>query len=209
MDRSTTGRTVPLRRARPHTPTSVVLERLIHDAPSGQVTLGWLMGHLHRRSFGIVLLLLGVCCLLPLVSPLAGLLLFIPAFQMIHAHPEPVFPRRVADQAIETDKLAAMLMRIIPVLRYLERFIRPRWLTPFQTTKRTIGGFVFLLGVYLLIPLPFSNIPIGLTIVLVAFAYLEEDGVVLAVALTISLGLFAAGAVALWSTIATMLWIAR
>src|SRR5271165_3874059 len=204
MNESTAGRTVfsPV-------PTSVVLARLIHNAPAGQVTLAWLMDHLHTRSFGIILLLLGVCGLLPVVSPIAGLLLFIPAFQMIRARPAPIFPRWVAERPIATDKLADMLMRIIPALRYLERFIRPRWPTPFETTKRVIGGFVLLLGVSLLAPLPLSNIPISLTIILVAFAYLEEDGVLVVVALTISLGLFAAEAAALWSTLAAMLWLAR
>jgi hypothetical protein len=100
-------------------------------------------------------------------------------------------------------------MRIIPALRYLERFIRPRWPTPFEATKRVIGGFVLLLGVCLLAPLPLSNIPISLTIVLVAFAYLEEDGILLAVALTITLGLLAAVAAALWSTVAELVWLTR
>jgi hypothetical protein len=204
MKQTTAGRTVfsPV-------PTSVVLARLIHNAPAGQVTLAWLMNHLHTRSFGIILLLLGVCGLLPVVSPIAGLLLFIPAFQMIRARPAPIFPRWVAERPIATDKLADMLMRIIPALRYLERFIRPRWPTPFEATKRVIGGFVLLLGVCLLAPVPLSNIPISLTIVLVAFAYLEEDGILLAVALTITLGLLAAVAAALWSTVAELVWLAR
>ena len=116
MRQTTAGRTVfsPV-------PISVVLARLIHNAPAGQVTLAWLMDHLHTRSFGIILLLLGVCGLLPVVSPIAGLLLFIPAFQMIRARPAPIFPRWVAERPIATDKLADMLMRIIPALRYLER----------------------------------------------------------------------------------------
>jgi len=204
MNQTAAGRTVfsPV-------PTSVVLARLIQDAPAGPVTLAWLMDHLHTRSFGIILLLLGVCRLLPVVSPIAGLLLFIPAFQMIRAHPAPIFPRWVAERPIATDKLADMLMRIIPALRYLERFIRPRWPTPFEATKRAIGGFVLLLAGCLLAPLPLSNIPISFTIVLVAFAYLEEDGIILAVALTITLGLFAAVAAALWSTVAEMTWLAR
>jgi hypothetical protein len=167
------------------------------------------MDHLRPRSFGIILLLLGVCGLLPVVSPVAGLLLTIPAFQMICAHPAPIFPRRVAERAVATDKLAATLMRIIPALRYLERFVRPRWPTPFETTRRVIGGFVLLLGVCLFAPLPLSNIPISLTIVLVAFAYLEEDGILLALALAIALGLFGVGAVALWSTVAAGIWLAR
>ena len=69
-----------------------------------------------------------------------------------------------------------MLVRIIPALRYLERFIRPRWPTPFEITKRVVGVVVLLLGVCLLAPIPLSNLPVSLTIVLVAFAYLEEDG---------------------------------
>ena len=91
-------------------------------------------------------------------------------------------------------KPANMLKRIIPALRYLERFIRPRWPTPFEITKRVIGGFVLLLGGCLLAPLPLSNVPVSLTIVLLAFAYLEEDGILLALALVIALGLFAVGA---------------
>jgi hypothetical protein len=171
--------------------------------------LAWLMDQLRARSFGIVLLLLGVCGLIPVVSPAAGLLLAIPAFQMVRAHPAPVFPHRLADRSIGTDRLAAMLVRIIPSLRFLERFVRPRWPTPFETTKRVIGGFVLLLGIGLLTPVPLSNIPIGLTIVLIAFAYLEEDGLLLVLALAVALGLFAAGAWAAFGTVAGALWLAR
>jgi hypothetical protein len=196
------------RDGKPHVPTSVVLEQLIRDAPAGHVTLAWLMGHLRTRSFGIILLLLGVCGLLPVVSAVAGLMLAIPAFQMILAHPAPIFPRRIAEWPIATDKLAAMLMRIIPALRYLEHFIRPRWPTPFEITKRVVGAVVLLLGVCLLAPIPLSNLPVSLTIVLVAFAYLEEDGILLAVALTIAAGLLAGGLVALWGTGAAVVWLA-
>ena len=192
-----------------HVPTSVVLERLMRDAPAGEVTLAWLTDQLRTRSFGIVLLLLGVCGLLPVVSPAAGLMLAVPAFQMIRAHRAPVFPRRIAERPVATDKLTAMLLRVIPVLRFLERFIRPRWATPFEATKRVIGIFVLLLGLCLLAPLPLSNVPVSLAIVLVAFAYLEEDGILLAVALLVTLGLFAAGIGAAWGTIAGVISLAR
>jgi hypothetical protein len=202
MDQPSAGKTVHSR-----VPTSVVLAGLMHDAPAGPVTLAWLMGHLHRRSFGIVLLLLGVFGLLPVISTVVGLLLFIPAYQMIRAHPAPIFPRLIAERPIATDKFTAMLQRVIPALRYLEHFIRPRWHTPFETTKRVIGIFVLLLGLCLLAPIPLSNIPVSLIIVLLAFAYLEEDGILLAVALAVALGLFAAGAAALWGTVAAMIWL--
>ena len=69
------------------------------------------------------------------------------------------------------------------MLRYLERVIHPRWLTPFEATKRVVGGVVLLLGVSLLAPIPLSNVPPALLMVLIAFAYLEEDGLLLCAAL--------------------------
>ncbi|HLZ67291.1 MAG TPA: exopolysaccharide biosynthesis protein [Aliidongia sp.] len=208
MNRSTAP-TFQTQEAEPHIPTSVILERLIRDAPTDQVTLAWLLGHLRARSFGIILLLLGICGLLPVVSPVAGVMLGVPAFQMMRAHPVPVFPRRLAERPVPTVQLAAMVERIIPALRYLERFIRPRWATPFQTTKRVIGGFVLLLGLCLLTPIPLSNVPVGLAIVLMAFAYLEEDGMLLMIALIIAVGLLATATATLWTTAATMVWITR
>jgi hypothetical protein len=68
-----------------------------------------------------------------------------------------------------------------------------------------IGFVVFLLGLGLFVPLPLSNIPVGLTIILVAFAYLEEDGVLLAASLVLSLVLLVVGGAALWSSITATL----
>ena len=95
------------------------------------------------------------------------------------------------------------------MLRYLERFVRPRWPTPFEMTKRVIGGVVLLLGIGLLAPLPLSNVPVGLTVILVAFAYLEEDGVLLAAALVLALAVFAIGMGALWGSIAASVAVGR
>ena len=56
----------------PQLPTSVVLEHLILEAPSDRVKLGWLIERLGSRSFGFVLLLLGICALLPVVLDAAA-----------------------------------------------------------------------------------------------------------------------------------------
>ena len=79
----------------------------------------------------------------------------------------------------------------MPLLRYLERFIYPRWTTPFETTRRLVGGVVLLLSFTLFVPVPLSNIPPAVLISLVAFAYLEEDGALLSLALIAALVLLA------------------
>src|SRR5690348_2266461 len=109
------------------TPTSVVLDGLLGPETPEQVTLGWLMSRMGDRSFGIVLLLLALLGLLPGVSVVAGLLLMIPAAQMILARRGPVFPRRISARSFGAQRLARLIRRIVPVLRQMERVIRPRW----------------------------------------------------------------------------------
>jgi hypothetical protein len=64
--------------ARAYIPTSVVLQQLHDEAPTDHFTLGWLMGSLRKRSFGIIMLLLALVAMAPGVSIVAGLLLMIP-----------------------------------------------------------------------------------------------------------------------------------
>ena len=93
------------------------------------------------------------------------------------------------------------------MLRAGERFIRPRWPTPFQMTKRVVGSVILLLAVSLLAPIPLSNIPPALVIGSIAFAYLEEDGLLLAVALAGSLLMLAVAAVAVWEAASATGWV--
>ena len=134
--------------------TSAVLDGLLGPEAPERVTLGWLMDRLGDRSFGLVLLLLALLGLLPGASTLAGVLLAVPAVQMILARPGPVFPRRVSARPFDARRLARVVRRIVPVLRLMERFVRPRWATPFRATKRAIGGVVLLLAASLLASFP-------------------------------------------------------
>src|SRR4051794_9690154 len=97
-----------LRPIDPHTPTSTILQNLLLHAPVETVTLGWLMRHLRRRSFGIILLLLGLLACLPGVSAVVGVLIAIPAYQMIVARSGPVFPRFFASRTFNKQRLAAI-----------------------------------------------------------------------------------------------------
>ena len=92
-------------------PASAVLQGLLDDAPADQFTLAWLLGHLHRRSFGFIMLLLALVAMLPGISYVAGLLLLVPALEMIAGRVAPVFPRRIAARPLPT--------------RHLDRVVEP------------------------------------------------------------------------------------
>jgi hypothetical protein len=190
-------------------PASVLLKDLLNDATADQVTLGWLIARLGDRSFGIVMLLLALLGLVPGASPFVAVLLAVPAVQMILARPGPVFPRRVVSRNFRTQQLARVFRLTVPVLSRVEKFIHPRWPTPFETTKRIIGAVVLLLGGLLLAPVPLSNIAPSLVIILIALAYLEGDGVLLCVALVVSALVLTAAAAAIWQIMGVAGWVDR
>jgi hypothetical protein len=187
-----------------------VLQRLRDEAPADHFTLGWLMGSLRKRSFGIIMLLLGLVAIAPGVSVVAGLLLMIPAFQMIVGRAAPVFPRGIAARSFPTQHLAILVRRAVPVLRYLEKMIHPRWPTPLNATKRLVGAVVVILSATLVfIPIPLSNVVPALVIALISLAYLEEDGLLLSIALLMAIFVLAVALTAVWETVLGAIWITR
>jgi hypothetical protein len=186
---------------KPYVPTSAVLDDLLNGTAEEHVTLTWLLENLSERSFGIVMLIMGLVALVPGASGVVGVLLAFPAIQMMLGRSVPVFPGFIARRRVSTRRLARLVARINPALRRMERVIRPRWPTPFEATKRTVGFIVLLLGALLLVPIPFSHVIPALVIMLVSFAYLEEDGVVLCIALAAALVSLAIAAATVWGAV--------
>ena len=182
--------------------TSVVLQRLYDGAPIDHFTLGWVMASLRKRSFGMIMLLLSLAAVVPGVSIVAGLLLMIPAFQMIAGRPTPVFPRRIANHQLPTRHLVALVRRAIPLLRYLEKMTHPRWHTPLEATKLLVGIVVIILDALIVFaPIPLTNVVPALVIALISLAYLEEDGLLLLIALLAAIIVLAVASVAVWETV--------
>ena len=182
-------------------PTSVVLEELFRDAPPDYVTIAWLIGSLRKRSFGLVMLLIALVGLAPGVSVLIGVLLGFPALQMILGQESPSLPRFISVRRIATPKIAGLVHRAIPLLKRLETIIHPRWPTPFEATKRGVGLIVLLLAATLIWPFPFSHVIPALVIMLLSFAYLEEDGVLLCISLAAAIISFSITATTVWATV--------
>ena len=187
--------------AAPHIPTSTVLQELLLKAPADFVTLEWLIGELRERSFGFVLLLMALVALIPGGSTFIGVFLLYPAVQMIMTRQAPALPRFVAGRRISTQRLTVVIRRAAVALKHAERFIRPRWRTPFQATKRVVGVVILALAPTLVWPFPFSHIIPTLVIMLLALAYLEEDGVLLCVGLAMAVVSLAITAITIWAGI--------
>jgi hypothetical protein len=184
------------------TPSSRVLEDLLRQAPSDHFTLGWLLSSLHQRSFGVVMLLLGVLATAPIGSTVPGIMLAAVAVQMITGRQQPVFPLFITAQTLPPQYLFSLGGRAIPMLRYLEKAVHPRWPTAFEAARRFVGVVVLLLtAVLLLTPVPLSNIAPAVLVVLICLAYIEEDGLLLCAAFFAAVILISIEVAAVWGTI--------
>jgi hypothetical protein len=164
----------------PDIPTSVALAQLLEQAPRDRVSLGWLIDHLGKRAFGLLLLILSVIGLAPGVATIIGLVIAIPAVELMLGRKTPTLPQFLTKRSIATPKFAAAVNRLIPFFRAMEKIVRPRFHLPFRVTNGLVGFLVFLLAITLFAPFPFNIIP-TLVIMLIAFSYLQEDGVFLCI----------------------------
>jgi len=183
-------------------PTSRVLQEVIRQAPSEYVTVGWLTSTLHRDSFGIVLLCLGLLATTPVGSTVPGLILAVIAVQLIVGRAEPVFPRFIMMRRLPTKQLLRLGGLAMHVLKYLEKLVHPRWPRVFEAAKRAVGVMVLLLTLVLLLtPVPLSNVAPAMVISLISLAYIEEDGLLLSVGFLAATILIGLGSAAVWGTI--------
>lgn len=180
---------------------------MLDQAKGERVSIGWLVEQLGTRSFGLTLFVMGLISFLPGAATIVGLLIAWPAIQMILGHDVAVLPRLITRRNISVEKSARAIRIITPRLEWVERLIRPRWPAPFQTTKRVTGIIMLLLGLTLVSPVPFSHVMPALVIMLLALAYLEEDGIVLLVALIAALCSLAVTAATVWGIVETVDWL--
>ena len=175
------------------------LEALNEDLPAAHFSLDWMLTKLGVQSTSLIILVLALLAAAPGVSVVAGLLLLVPAAQMIAGRSRPHFPKWIVARPLPSKSLSAILRRAIPALKFIERIVRRRGPAPTRAREIFVGLIVAFLTIRLLTnPLPFSNVVPALVIAVIALAYVEEDGLLLSLALVI-------GLLTLWADLA-VLW---
>src|SRR5260370_37932618 len=156
---------------------------------------------------GLTLLVTAVLGFLPGASTVAGLLVAWLAVRMMLGHEAAALPRLVARRSIGVERLARVIGIAAPWLAWVERLVHPRRPALFQTTKPLTGIMMLLLGLSMGSPVPFSQVLPALVIMLLALAYLEEDGIALPVALIAALASLSPTGATLWGTVETIDWL--
>ena len=179
-----------------HQPLSVSLQDIVGRAKD-RLTLNYLLDHTEGRGLYLVMILL---CL-PFVTPVSipgtsvvlGSMIMVLAFglAMGWAHRLPNF---IGGKTLPPERMAKVMRASLGLLRFLERFVRPRR-TSWMSWRVARGGNALLIAFMaflLALPLPplppCTNMFPSYAIIFLAVSMMEEDGLMIWVGYAAALG---------------------
>lgn len=171
--------------------TSEVLEETVGNHRADMISLGELMRVLQERGFGLlmVVLVLPNCVPIPVppgVSTIFSIPLMFLALQMLVGQQTPWLPKWLKAKTIKRATLAAMVSKLSPRLKIVEKLLKPR-LSFFESNlgERVIGLFWLLFAISIAVPLPMTNFIPGIGILLMSLGLLSRDGLVILIGIII------------------------
>jgi len=164
-----------------------LLDAFAAGDPEDRVRLGEVFNGLGKRSFGMLLFI----CTLPAFIPVPGVggavsgpLVILVGLQLLVGRRAPWLPGFIARRGPHRRAVARFRDLLAPWLDRLERVVRPRAavLLDHRLASAVTGLLLALLGLLLSLPIPLTNYLFGVLLLLFAFALLERDGRLMAVA---------------------------
>ncbi len=152
------------------------------EGQSTPLTLSSLLEISQERMFGVLLVILSLPMAIPmphfgLALPVAVLLVLLAA-QMLLGHRLPWLPQRFLDYDMGQGWIQKLLRLGLPWLQRVERIAQPRFeiVCTSLPGKVLLASGVILATLLMALPLPATNAPPALGILLVGVGLLEEDG---------------------------------
>ena len=106
-----------------------------------------------------------------------GVALMLVAVQMIRGQETVALPQWIRKQALPRGAMLAIVQKLDTWMQKLERLLRPRLHALTEGAAMTIVGLlVLIMGVTLLLPVPFGNQGPAFAVVVFAFGIMEKDG---------------------------------
>jgi hypothetical protein len=189
--------------------TSEVLRDLAYSEGE-RVTFREILLGLRHRAFGFTMLIFALPCVLPMppgIPTICGVALSIIGLNLMAVRRRLWLPAAIADKSIARADLRRVVDRVLPMLQRLERICRPRLAILTEPIGKVIIGFIVLmLGLVMILPIPFlGNMPPGFAAAVIAIGVTERDGLVVLIGLvTSAVALFVASAAG-WAVIAAII----
>jgi hypothetical protein len=173
-----------------HARASTILRHLADTHEAEKISIGQMTEAFGERAFGILMI---VFCLpnmvpVPAIGALFGIPLLLIALQMALGRPKPWLPHFIETRSIQHASLVKMVNVVEPRMRRIEEALKPRWIFLFSPIMdKAIGVLAMLCAISIIIPLPGSNFPPALALILISLAVAQEDGLYLGLGAVIAI----------------------
>ncbi|HMB55579.1 MAG TPA: exopolysaccharide biosynthesis protein [Arenimonas sp.] len=174
------------------TSTRALIDKLADGDPDEALSFSELLDQFSERGFGLFLLLVMLPCFIPLpvgVGGVSGSLVTLIGLQFLWRLEHPWLPGWLGRRRIHRRVLIGFRNRMGKWLDRLEKLTRPRneAVLTHPLAHAFTGLLLLLLGVLLALPLPLTNYPFGLILLVFAFALIERDGRLMLIAWALGL----------------------
>jgi len=176
-----------------HVPrTSEILRGLLDNNKDKSFTVQKILGTLGTSSFGTSLMAFSIPEVLPIPIPGVSAIVVIPtaiiSSQMAMGKKENVLPKWLLKRSVPRKPLAGAIRAILPILERLEKAVRPRWkwMTS-RAAKRFLGAFILFLSGLMALPIPGTNMPLAISVFIIALGLVERDGAMITAGILLGL----------------------
>ena len=149
--------------------------------PGDRISFGDLVDAFDGRAYGPLIVLFAAPNILPValpgISAILGVPLILLTAQLMIGRRRPWLPGFVRRRSLARRDFERFVGKVVPRLRRIETWIRPRYLMlSGPVARRLIGAGGLVLATIICLPVPLGNAVPGLALVLMAVGLLGRDG---------------------------------
>lgn len=160
------------------------IQILLTRSAKESITIAEILQVTGERGIDLIMALLVLPFLFPMPPGLSGIMgaaCFCLAVQIAVGKKSLWLPRKISRFKFSRSFTQQTLIRLRRIIVWLEKIVRPRWqkMANNYYTKKINAFCIVWLSILLMSPIPFTNSPPAITILLLSIANLEADGLLM------------------------------
>jgi hypothetical protein len=171
--------------------TTQIIEDVVNKSLSDKIQIRDLINAMQSSGFGVAMVIFAFAIIIPTPPPVPSLfaipLLFF-SFQMMIGYNAPKLPNFIAKIKFKRSILEVIVKKSSPHIDKVEKILKPRMqFMIYSIFERFIGAMIFIFAIFVLIPVPFSNMIPGLGILITSFGLIGKDGLFVIIGMMVGL----------------------
>jgi hypothetical protein len=175
------------------TKVSTIFRRIGQKDKESSTEISELLTDFQENSFLITMIFFALFIAIPLPYPpgfttIMGIPLLILSLQMLFRYKRVFLPSRINNYTISNDLLIKISDKILPILKFTEKYIKPRFkFTKSVYCEQFVGLISLICSIAIIIPLPLTNSIPALGIIIMSLGLLNRDGLTILIGFATSI----------------------